>query len=94
MVVPFRLQLVRVLLSPHFLVRVDVEALRVSLEPYLGDDGASLPPVVHVVPVHVSEERVSLDAPGPPRDVAQPVGAVDGAELADDVFRFGREGGL
>lgn len=79
-------QLVGILVPSGVLLGVDVEALRIARVPDRGDDGAAVASLVDGVPVDAGEEGVGLDLGGAARDVTEAAGAVDGAELADDVL--------
>lgn len=86
--------LIGILILVGVLLGVDIEALGVSRVPNRGDDGPAVALLVDCVPVNAGEEGVGLDLGGAARDVTEAAGAVDGAELADDVLGGVADGGL
>lgn len=78
----------RVRVSLAVVLWVAVEALGVTWVSDRGDDGTPASAVEDIVPADVLEEGVVLYALGATADVAEPSGAIDGAEGADDVLGF------
>lgn len=84
--------LIRVLVSGHVLLRVNIETLSITRIPNRGNNGSPVAFLVDGIPVDPRKERVSLDSRGTSRDVSKPSGAVDGAELANYVLRSVADG--
>jgi hypothetical protein len=78
----------------NVLLRIDIETLSVAGKANGRDDGTLVSSVIDGIPVHAAEEGVGFYLGGASRDVAQAAGAVDRAELLDDVFCFGGDGGV
>jgi hypothetical protein len=78
----------RICVSLAVVFGVCIETLRISGPPDGRNDGASEASVVQVVPVHIAEEGLLLDPCCATDDVAQSPRPVEGAELANNVFRF------
>lgn len=83
--------LVRVRILADVLLGVNVEALGVAGVPDRRQDGTRELAAVNGVPVDALEEGVLLDPRRAATDVTEPAGAVDGAELSNDVLCVGRD---
>jgi hypothetical protein len=88
MVFPFMSQLTRVRLPTRLLIRIHIETLRIPRIPHRWYDRTPVLPVVDIFPDHASEEGVLFYSRGAAGDVAESVGAVDCAELLDDILCF------
>ena len=92
--IPLPPQLLRIRFPPLLFIWILIEALRIAFVPQRRYDRSPIFPVVNIFPHHASEERMVFNAGGAASDIAETVGSVDGAELPDDVFGFGGDGGL
>ena len=88
------LQLPRILIPHSVLLRVDIKALGVARVADGGDDGPAVALLVDGVPVDARKKGVGFHLGGAALDVAEAAGAVDGAELADDVLCGVADGGV
>ncbi len=65
---------------------VGFKTLRIPWIPNRRNDGPTMPFLVHGSPVDILEKGMSLNLGGTARNITQPAGAIDGAELADDIL--------
>ena len=92
--IPLLPQLIRVPITAplHHLIRIRIKTATIARPPHIRHDRPPATPIIHIVPVHALEVGVCFDARRAAGDVAEALGAVDGAEGADDVFGGGGEG--